>query len=397
MSALSSQAAASTKPKSPVHQELTSKLDAFLSEASIDQQAVVRQLALALKEVISSLPCEKLEALRDRVCGALNAARDAQQSNAALIEGLFDAPGLAQHSQKPVDVGTTPHPATIGGHNESHVIDVRDADGMKLLSDGTALAAWELLRRNGDRLNAGEVSGSIYGEVNDVKRALGYLVDREILQCHPIRGRRRFPEYSCQKAGLVVEYRPNDLDDKGLMLEALSRIGTVGQDVALRAQSIANEATPPEAVRRNLVFSTHLDPSDAAELASRVDDLHAFMLLVESRNSGDYALDTAICNYRLDLRVSPIDGRRAASPVMVIRPEGAGRYGELPRISEEVASLSDREHQVAIGIVGCRSRREIAEKLGITDSTVATLTKRLYRKLGVHSRAELTRRIIGQR
>ncbi|MBI1304478.1 MAG: hypothetical protein GC172_11935 [Phycisphaera sp.] len=59
-------------------------------------------------------------------------------------------------------------------------------------------------------------------------------------------------------------------------------------------------------------------------------------------------------------------------------------------------ALSARERDVAVGIVAGRARSEIAARLGITPSTVATLTKRLYRKLGVHSRAELTQRLVGR-
>jgi DNA-binding CsgD family transcriptional regulator len=66
-------------------------------------------------------------------------------------------------------------------------------------------------------------------------------------------------------------------------------------------------------------------------------------------------------------------------------------------VSKDAGILSPREREVAVGIVNGRSRGDIADRLGITASTVATLTKRLYRKLGVHSKSQLSHRLVGQR
>jgi DNA-binding NarL/FixJ family response regulator len=55
--------------------------------------------------------------------------------------------------------------------------------------------------------------------------------------------------------------------------------------------------------------------------------------------------------------------------------------------------LSPREFQVAKLLEAGRSRPAIAAELGLTANTVSSLSKIIYRKLGVRSRAELAVRM----
>ena len=55
--------------------------------------------------------------------------------------------------------------------------------------------------------------------------------------------------------------------------------------------------------------------------------------------------------------------------------------------------LSDREYQVALALARGLNQREVAAELGVKPGTIVTLTKRLYRKLGITRRAELATRL----
>ena len=57
--------------------------------------------------------------------------------------------------------------------------------------------------------------------------------------------------------------------------------------------------------------------------------------------------------------------------------------------------LSRREADVATGLLQGHSSRVIAGHLGITVHTVRRMTERVFRKVGVHSRAEFTLRALG--
>lgn len=282
---------------------------------------------------------------------------------------------------------------------EAHVIDIEDEEGMKLLVDGGALAVWELLRRYGAPMAAAAIERVVRFPLPEVERALGVLVEHGIVQRHPARGRRRMPAYSSQRPMLVVQYRADDPEDRHLLEMWLPRLEFASAQAAIRLQVVGNGASSgedPAALRRSVRLSTHLGEHDAEELRSRVDDLVAFMRLLESKYSGEEALDTFLCNYRVDIEVQPLPKQTPASAMVTIRPVRDDWSAVTEEPNEEAGTLSPRERQVAVGIVNGRSRADIALKLGITSSTVATLTKRLYRKLGVHSKSQLTKRLVGR-
>ena len=63
-----------------------------------------------------------------------------------------------------------------------------------------------------------------------------------------------------------------------------------------------------------------------------------------------------------------------------------GIFGRIG--SRDPAALSDRELSVLQEISHGRSTREIAEEIGISEDTVKTYLKQIYRKLGVRDRTE---------
>ena len=75
--------------------------------------------------------------------------------------------------------------------------------------------------------------------------------------------------------------------------------------------------------------------------------------------------------------------------------EGGRRSGESVSATLKRAPLTPRERDVvALLVAGC-STRDIASRTGLTVSTVNTYLKRIFSKLGVHSRVELVARMAG--
>jgi DNA-binding NarL/FixJ family response regulator len=68
-------------------------------------------------------------------------------------------------------------------------------------------------------------------------------------------------------------------------------------------------------------------------------------------------------------------------------PAGAGSF----------ATLSRREREILPLLLKDLREKEVAERLGVAASTVHTQVKGLYKKLGVHSRAELLQAVFGLR
>jgi DNA-binding CsgD family transcriptional regulator len=79
--------------------------------------------------------------------------------------------------------------------------------------------------------------------------------------------------------------------------------------------------------------------------------------------------------------------RFAASPA---RGGADGVHAALAR-----TALSRREREVVALLVAGRPTRDIAARTGLTVATIHTYLKRIYPKLGVHSRVELIARLAG--
>lgn len=75
--------------------------------------------------------------------------------------------------------------------------------------------------------------------------------------------------------------------------------------------------------------------------------------------------------------------------------EGARRQGEDISQTLKRAPLTPRERDVVSLLVSGASTRDIAGRTGLTVSTVNTYLKRIFSKLGVHSRVELVARMAG--
>jgi DNA-binding CsgD family transcriptional regulator len=75
--------------------------------------------------------------------------------------------------------------------------------------------------------------------------------------------------------------------------------------------------------------------------------------------------------------------------------EGGRRSGEDVAQTLSRAPLTPRERDVVALLVSGSSTRDIAGRTGLTVSTVNTYLKRIFSKLGVHSRVELVARMAG--
>jgi DNA-binding CsgD family transcriptional regulator len=85
-------------------------------------------------------------------------------------------------------------------------------------------------------------------------------------------------------------------------------------------------------------------------------------------------------SYATRMNRPPLEGRRRGYDVQ-------SRLDRTP--------LTKREKEVVSLLVSGASTRQIAEQTGLTVATVHTYLKRIYSKLGVHSRVELVARMVG--
>jgi DNA-binding CsgD family transcriptional regulator len=82
-------------------------------------------------------------------------------------------------------------------------------------------------------------------------------------------------------------------------------------------------------------------------------------------------------------------GSRSAEAVLVRRGDLELLIVDLPAAPALPAALSPCERDIVTRLIEGASNREIARARGTSERTVANQLKRIYRKLGVFSRAEL--------
>jgi DNA-binding CsgD family transcriptional regulator len=136
------------------------------------------------------------------------------------------------------------------------------------------------------------------------------------------------------------------------------------------------------------------------ELISRVRRVTEYLGMLEERRGSRKSVRKRAgervepsTQHVFELRVRPL--RAVLPPELSVEFfTGQSRARKALALGGSVASLSPRELQVTRALAEGLSRPQIAKMLGISLPTVATLSRRLYRKLGVRSRAQLTRMIL---
>ncbi len=113
-----------------------------------------------------------------------------------------------------------------------------------------------------------------------------------------------------------------------------------------------------------------------------------------SLSAGGFTLTTAVVLYIL-LIASNVFQRREETRPVVVRLEGAGVDEEAlamhraQALAARFPELTERETQIVGLILLGMTAASVAERLSISENTAKTHMRRIYQKLGVHSRQEL--------
>lgn len=272
---------------------------------------------------------------------------------------------------------------------EERLVDIRDASAMETLFDELAMAAWELLRRRDKPTSAAEVARVTHLEFALAQRKLDLLHQHGLAEVLPAKAKRPTPTYraTCKRIGIVL--RANDKEDYALWDSYGVRIREAADKLA-RKQLSLEDSTEAERPRAFYVMPLQLSANEMKELRHRLDELTAFLRMLQERHSGERGADDFACNYRFEMQLQPLAEPVLPQPVVVMRLIDREPSRGLERV-DPMTRLSQRERQVAQAIVRGRSRSETADELSLRPGTIATLTKRIYRKLGISNRLELAR------
>lgn len=304
-------------------------------------------------------------------------------SRRGLRERLADAGGTAAAG------GTLPLPKD---RPDAAPIDLRDPGVAAALAGVEPLAIWEHLRRRERPATAAELTEAFGWTRAAVDAALAMLeaAGDRLVQRLPAARRDGGSRWRVVRGSIELAHRIGDAGDESL-LAPLPRIYGPERRRAIRSRAKSFEARGPKEMIHLGMHSVAFNAEELRRASEILGELEGL------RRRGDARRDEAgdlspWSDYHLSVDFQPL--RPGVLPQPTMQVVGMTWASEMAKgLADRIASLSNRERTVAVALRDGLDRRRIAEGLGISPNTVATLVKRIYAKLGVRSRAELARRL----
>jgi DNA-binding CsgD family transcriptional regulator/DNA-binding Lrp family transcriptional regulator len=269
-------------------------------------------------------------------------------------------------------------------------IDAANPIVESLSTDEVLLGLWGFLRLASAPMSLSQIADGAQMDPAVVQRKLDVLVAYGILEALPARSRRRGIGYRVLHGGLRVRFpRSGSMD----LLRKIAAAMQSHVQKLLMTQFMSPETKEGWGWHADFTGTFNLRPDEVNELRHRLNRLVEFTNVLAEKYAAR-GQSPEMCNYAMHFRVEPL-----AKPTLPLAPvryvlEGAEQTADAHASGErKKTKLSARERQVALALLRGLTLEEVGAQLGIARNTAATMTKRIYAKLGVHRRAELVARL----
>ena len=253
------------------------------------------------------------------------------------------------------------------------------------------MGIWEYLRRLGKPVSAAELAELVPIPLPAIQAKLDAIVSAGLAEALPASARRRSIAYRSIVDALVVEC---DWAQDG---ETMRRVAeNMRRHIAeAQGESALTAAQPaPGEWRAFFGCTMHLSPDELAELRRRFNAVVEYTELLAARYTSPAKEPPPLSNYAATFRVGPVAKPCLPHPRIVFVKKGsADAHARHEIMTGPGPKLSRREWDVALALTRGLTQAEAGAELGISPLTAVTLTKRIYKKLGVRRRAELVSRL----
>ncbi len=305
-------------------------------------------------------------------------------------------------------------------------LDIQMPGLIDLILDFPTMSLWELLRRYNKPLGVAQIAKWSNSDPTTVRMSLDRLIEFGLVERVGAGGRSKTSTFRTTPQKLVVTWSADDPQDKALTQRLVQRLKDYNAEL-FEDGSVQKRAYKKGDWIKFYCTPVGLNESDLVELRRRIGEVVSFVNMIidtpayEIRNASKFTLTKTgaksnpgtnispnagaftqpppLCNYNVSIRVQPLHHPVAPQPNISIVPRVAST--QVPALGSESqlgssSKLSHREKQIAVALGSGRTQQTIAQQLGLSPFTVGTFTKRIYRKLGVHSRVELLNLMRGQ-
>lgn len=285
--------------------------------------------------------------------------------------------------------------------DSSEALDLREPGLADVLGDVDALSLWELLRRSGQALDADELAARARMRLAVVQERLDRLAEVGLVERLRATARRPRIRWRVTRETIVVGYRVNDPLDEALN-DSIGELFSAERREMIRRHLGSLAATIGGADRWNRAWCGRLSREEILGLWELLQRFERIYLASANRAAAE-AGEEPFCTHHIEFHIGPLETGVLPLPEILVEPwDAAGRPAwtpwllgtRRPRPTGAMRSLTEREREVAVQLAGRESRETIAERLGVSKSTLIEIGRRLESKLGIRGRREL-RELLG--
>lgn len=249
------------------------------------------------------------------------------------------------------------------------------------------MGLWECLRRARKPLDAATLASRTSRPVDAVHAALDRLARAGLVVTRKARGRRRAVAYEVAVQEISIVIDAANTGHRRIVNDVAAFINTEMADMLFKARRTIG-ATGPNTWHFHHCGPMALDEADLTELKRRIARVEEFVRLLGDKHGSDRSGAVLRSNHGMAIRIEPLAGHVLPQPhVEFVSERTVEERLSVRGVAHE--RLTARERQVARALRDGQARAEVARRLGISELTVGTLCKRIYRKLGIRRAAQL--------
>lgn len=268
---------------------------------------------------------------------------------------------------------------------------------MAALGDLDTMQRWEVLRRDRRPHTVAELASKCGVSLQAAQSSLDLLVDGGLVARVMANARNPNIAYRCEADALFVAW------DRAspAQCDFVAALRLKYRDFSRRLLDHHDgDASLDQLLKRgSSVYSTNMLNSE--EIAKVMAAAHAIEEALDSARAREEATrhseesPAAELPYHLCLEFRPLRRRELPIPAFALWDKEyiPKRVEDLER--SPTSRLTAKELAVAKRLASGESRPTIARELGLSPNTISATSKRIYAKLGVHSRAEFAARMNG--
>lgn len=260
-----------------------------------------------------------------------------------------------------------------------------------VLRDIRTMQRWEILRRSQRGHTVAQLAFESRSSLAEAQEALDRLEAVGLVAKQRMNARTKQIRYRAAMERLVISFDKSVELDRDLMREVEHGMREYSRSVIDGCDSI-RRSNEKGRVSVHGVTSVVLTVEDAC--AVRDAFRGAYALLVEAERRARQSEDSVEKRgYHLGFEMRELNQPELPmAEVFMVEQTVFDEHRELLCNAASMV-LSPRELEVARALEAGKSRPQIARELGLSEHTVVTLSKRIYKKLGVHNRTELSTRL----